>query len=383
MEVVIFSGFNQRAIIAFLRTLKKNNVSFSIIASSNMDPILLTEYKKNVVNIRDSIKLDIKDLLNSIEKVKKVKNAKKIIIAPSTEALNRFLLKHRERIENLNCIIPLVRNEIYYKISDKYTFSLLCKENNILVPEEYNIEAINVFPIVAKPKTYFAMSNNEVYEPIIVHDYNELTIFKEKYNKKNFYFQQYIPGKSMYLLYYFYKNGQIRKFSQENLIQQPEGKSIVAAISSNFHNSNVSKKFEELFRKINYFGLIMVEIKESNSKFYMIEANPRFWGPSQLFVDAGVNLFEDFLLENNVINDIINVNLSNIITKYFWYGGMIDVFNKKKELIFHNYSYDEFINSFKEWLSVEIYRRDDTMKIFNKESEFVNGHNTGIKNTLQ
>ena len=36
----------------------------------------------------------------------------------------------------------------------------------------------------------------------------------------------------------------------------------------------------------------------------MIEANPRFWGPSQLFVDAGFNLFESFLFDYNIIETL-------------------------------------------------------------------------------
>ena len=46
----------------------------------------------------------------------------------------------------------------------------------------------------------------------------------------------------------------------------------------------------------------MVEVKHLSNKNYMIEANPRFWGPSQLFVDAGINLFEAFLVDNGLLN---------------------------------------------------------------------------------
>lgn len=368
MEVVIFSGYNQRAVIAFLRTLKDNCVSYSIIASSNEDPILLTDYKKNVVAVRDSESLKIESFLNLIKSFKS--KSKKLLIAPSTERLNRFLLEHKERLEESDCVIPLVNSDLYHKISDKFSFSLLCKENNILVPKEYDINSIDIFPIVAKPKTYFAQSNKKIYAPVFIRNYNELKIFSKTYNKKDFYYQQYILGKSLYLLYYVYKNGQIKKFSQENLIQQPEGKSIIAAISSDFHNSSESKKFENLLKKIKFFGLIMIEIKESGGKFYMIEANPRFWGPSQLFVDAGVNLFEDFMLDNDIIKEKTSaVKVSSTRTKYFWYGGLIATLSRKENLMFYKYDLESFKNSFDDWLFVEIYKRSDTMGIFYKESQ--------------
>jgi hypothetical protein len=35
-----------------------------------------------------------------------------------------------------------------------------------------------------------------------------------------------------------------------------------------------------------FYGLVMIEVKEYDNQFYMIEANPRLWGPSQLILDA-------------------------------------------------------------------------------------------------
>lgn len=153
--VLIFSGYNQRAVVAFLRTLEKNRVSYGIIASSSSDTIFLTKYKEKVVAIRDRVSLDKIDLLKKIEASKQKLEFSKCLIAPSTEALNRFLLDNREEFEKHGCEIPLVSKTIYELISDKKAFSELCKKSNIFVPEEYDDASKAKIPFVAKPKNYF------------------------------------------------------------------------------------------------------------------------------------------------------------------------------------------------------------------------------------
>ena len=87
--IVIFSGFNMRAVIAFLRTLEKNHLDFYIIAISQNDPIFKSKYSSNVVSIREKISLDLADISKSLSKVRNITHADELFIAPSTEALNR------------------------------------------------------------------------------------------------------------------------------------------------------------------------------------------------------------------------------------------------------------------------------------------------------
>ena len=110
-------------------------------------------------------------------------------------------------------------------------------------------------------------------------------------------FYEYVKGRSYYLLFYFGKFGNIKKFSQENLAQQFEGKSIIAAISSTIHKENICTQYETLFKEINYHGFVMVELRKNHTGYYMIEANPRFWGPSQLLINCNTAFFEEFLYD--------------------------------------------------------------------------------------
>lgn len=361
--IVVFSGFNQRAVIAFLRTLEHLQVQYAIIASSKDDLIFLTSYKSKVATVRENFQLDLDDLLNCIDITKRGMKADKYVIAPSTEALNRFLLENRNTFENVDCEIPLVEKGLYEEISDKESFEQMCKLHALSVPEKYdNIETIKL-PCVAKPRTYFS-PDGHTYSPALLFTRNDLDDFLNKYNSSDFYFQEFIEGDSYYLLYYFYRDGRCVKISQRNLLQQPSGKSIIAAQIATIHNDIEFNMYEKMFKKINYFGLVMLEVRGTNNKYYMIEANPRFWGPSQLFVDANQNLFEDFLVDNNIIPKK-NDELPRYNTKYFWYGGYID---SHDDISYHGVDYDDFEKDISSWLSADIYNRKDTHDLYEREN---------------
>lgn len=365
--VIVFSGFNQRAVIAFLRTLKVNKIDYALIAKSQQDDIILTEYKDKVLAVRNSSNLILEDLLSSIKRVKESCSAQEFIIAPTTEALNRFILDNRKYFEELGCTIPLVEKEMYELISDKYSFGKLCSKNDILIPKEIKNVNENVFPIVAKPRKYFSAIKKEGLYPIIINDISDYKNFYTYYDVNDFYYQEYIRGRSLYLLYYFHRNGQVYKFSQENLVQQPEGKSMLAAMSSDFHNSAESHKYEKMFKNLNYHGFVMVEVKQIKDKNYMIEANPRFWGPSQLFVDAEMNFFEAFLHDYGLIKVLPKFKEPKHKIKYFWFGGLINIRKNNLNLTYYNISENDFISELPVWLQNDIYLRDDTIEIFKKE----------------
>jgi hypothetical protein len=74
--VIVFSGFNQRAVISFLRTMETKKINYVIIATSKNDDIFLTKYKEKVAVIRKYTSLVLDDLLLSIKKIKAEKKRK-------------------------------------------------------------------------------------------------------------------------------------------------------------------------------------------------------------------------------------------------------------------------------------------------------------------
>ena len=361
--IVVFSGYNQRAVVAFLRTLEKNKINYKIIASGLDDQVFFTAYKEKVVYTRKIKSLDLQDIIIGLKKINKEKIN---IIAPSTEALNRFLLQNRDSFESLGFKIPLVKKQLYETISDKEKFVKECCKNDILVPKEYKISKYFERSLVAKPKSYVG-STGDIISPIFILNQKDLTYFINHYVVDDFNYQEYLKeGRSVYLLFYFDKNGNFWLLSQENFIQQPGGKSMQCAkITEDFKDTSIVGPYIQLFKRLKFRGFVMVEIKIINNNYYMIEANPRFWGPSQLFCDADYNLFECFLYDYGLLNNKPAQNLK--MTYYFWSNGIPAEMIEKSDAVFHGEGKKIFQQNIKQMEKVDIYNRKDTNMIYKIE----------------
>ena len=367
MNVLISSGANDRAVISFCRYALQKEIPIYIVANGDSDFILHTIYKKFVIDIRVKNKLDIIAVLSYCESIKKHIDDS-ILIVPSTEYLNRFLLENRKILSENNIQIGLCKKEVYDKISDKYLFNQVCIEEGILVPEEYE-SVPDFYPFVIKPKRYCIDSNTILEKPALI--YNSIDFEKYSMNKdlSDYYYQEYVQGKSYYLLYYIFKNGEYSVYSQENLIQQENGGSMILCKSALIHEDLISQDFANLFIKINFSGLVMVEVKLYKNKFYMIEANPRLWGPSQLILDASMNLFDCFAFENKLISNIPKHQYREY-QWYFWSGGLVQNQQIKKDISYHNFDDTMFLKNYSIFLNNEIYLKQDTINIYLKENVY-------------
>ena len=348
--IVVYSGYNQRAVIAFLRTITKNNLDYCIVAASNEDTIFLTIYRDKVVYTRKNTDVELNEIICSIDSVKAKMNISddKILIAPTAEYLNRFFISHRYIFEKMGCRIPLVDKDLYEIISDKLTFVEICASHNISVPRSINIDKDFEYDgmIVAKPKKYYS-SDGQVYCPMFLKDKGELNAFLNNHVVDDFVFQEYLNGRSFYLLFYIALDGKVYLLSQENYKQQPGGKSILYAKTADVHKDTcITEPYVKMLLSMGFHGMIMIELRKKDDIYYMIEANPRFWGPSQLFCDANYNLFECLLYDYGLLNHKPDLEHSNE-AYYLWSGGFED---------------EEIGLS-----GQDIYFRPDTEKIYYKE----------------
>ncbi|HVX00677.1 MAG TPA: hypothetical protein VHA52_09635 [Candidatus Babeliaceae bacterium] len=343
-----------------------NNIPFFINAMGDQDEIFLSAFSRYVINVRKKPSISLEDITVCKQRINECDKIDEILILPSTEYLNRVLLDITDDLRKEGVILPLCPKELYLLISDKYSFGKLCIENDILVPDELYNPQLKDIPFVAKPKQYFNDWRKMVAErPFLVKD--ELSYRQLKKNKTLFY-QKYVKGKSIYLLYYFSKEGTYSVYSQENLLQQSQGKSIIGAISSDIHLDLISKKFAQLLLGLRFCGLIMIELRSFNGQFYMIEANPRLWGPSQLILDAGMNLFYLFANDYNLVTACNTAIGYKSGVRYFWSGGIFEDQGKGNEISLYGYDKDLFFEEYSEWLKSDIYLREDTVRIFLKNA---------------
>jgi len=364
--VLIFSGYNHRAIIAYIRHCIANNIDFYIVSSATDDLIYKSIYKTKVIYTRNDNSLTVDGLILIKSIINKIVHKVKMLILPTSEYLNRFLLNNRTELEYNDFIIPLCSLVVYEKISDKYSFGQVCRENGIKIPREIvNHEKLRA-PIIIKPKTYFISKNNVAIKPIIAKTNKDLAYHLSEIDFGRYYLQEYIPGNSIYLLYYFNTDGRYSVYSQENLIQQDDGLSIIAAKSSDIHTKRarlITQRFADIFTNLKFEGLIMVEVKYYKNSFYMIEANPRLWGPSQLINDSRMDLFNQLSFSYHLINKKPKTNYKTDI-RYFWSGGLFEDYKKQKQTVFHRYTEKLYFKEFTDWIKSDIYLRPDTTDIY-------------------
>lgn len=361
--ILIFSGYNDRAVIAFCRYATSMKLTYFIATKGPSDYIYHSNFADNIIYERGRNDLSLSEILFISEKVKSLSDSKKLLILPSTEFLNRKLLEFRDILNHNLIEIGLCDGHIYNQVSDKYSFGELCEKFGIRKPTQLEEETL-CFPLVIKPKQYFS-SHNEIFKPSIISSQKEFDLFFADKMSSDFYIQKFIGGQSFYLLYYFFKDGSFSIYSQENLIQQANGGSIILAKSIVFPDANLVNEFAELFKSIQFSGLVMVEVKLFKGNFYMIEANPRLWGPSQLIIDAQMNLFDCFAIDNQ-LTDAVQKGIYKTNTWYFWSGSIDTNDRDNVHVDYHDYSCSSFMGDLEEIKKCDVYNRPDTKEIYSE-----------------
>lgn len=357
--VLILSGYNIRAVVAFCRWAKSAGVPFHLVARNADDSIFLTAFKENVFLIRSREGLEAEEFCAWIAELRAQCSYEEVLVLPSTEYLNRFLLDSREIVERAGGIVPLVDKELYARISDKYSFGNVCRDFGICVPEEYATLPESL-PFVAKPRVY-SSANGRLLKPCIVRSEADLLRFRATESLDDFYFQKFIDGESLYWLASIARDEAPVFFSQKNLIQQANGGSIVLAQRSDFHQSVAAVRFVELCAVMNFHGLIMIEVRheKESGEYFMIEANPRLWGPMQLVVDNGIDMFGPLLREHGFTVAACSPRNDDGLF-YFWSGGL----DQGSAPDYHDYSNDRFVGEADSIDRCNLFRREDSIELF-------------------
>lgn len=368
-SVLIFTGFNTRAVIAFLRTLVARDVHFVLVASSPEDPIFETDYGEGVVITRPDIALDQTVFRSIFNEVTKRHPDHEFLIAPTSEALNRFLLVNPELYEGGAFTLPLAGQETYLCVSDKLPFIELCQEFDLPVPEAVSLASEGSFPIVAKPRYYIGEHTGAYLKPEILESESDVDAFRRNHDEREFIYQAFVDGHSFYLLMYLPRRGNPTVISQENLVQQPGGASILAAEISYIHERIDWQTYAEALRQVGFHGLIMIELRGRDGDYRMIEANPRFWGPSQLFVDAGCNLFEALLADYGLLPSRYARQPKPAKCRYFWDDGHAFNGDEIDRLAFHRITQQAFLSDYAEWDAYNLFDRPDTRALYTQMTE--------------
>lgn len=363
-SVLIYSGSNYRAIIAFCRYAELNNIEVHIVSNGKDDLIKKTKYADKIIHTRVKNKLDVSELLHIKKKIKEQFSVSEFLVLPSTEFLNRFLVNNETVLASNNIFTGLCSKSLYSEISNKYSFGKLATKYGIKIPKEYPDKPI-AFPYVVKPKKYFSTTNTVNTKPIIVNKTEDLSLIPKSLKTENIYYQEYVGGRSVYLLFHISASkNKYSVYSQENYLQQYNGRSMILCRSSNhYSDESLISPYLDLFFKEGFSGLVMVEVRIQENNIYMIEANPRLWGPSQLILDAKMNLFDNFALDNELISTASEQNYTPGVW-YFWSGGLVENQYDNLKPDFINFGYKDFFENYHSIVSSDVYLKPDTIHLY-------------------
>ena len=331
----MFSGGNDRAIMGFLRALRLCGHRAHVIARTEDDRILRSRFRRDVEWVRPTHELSLDVFSDSVRHARTGSGTKTLVVLPSTEYLNAFLLQNRREIEGMGCEVPLVEAPLYMQLTQKGSAADFFSAAGLSVPRETSHHAHPDLPIVAKPLRNVSTTGQSLY-PHLLENCEQRERFLAAHDSGDYFFQEFVRGESMYLLFHISRVVE-RSFlwSQRNLLQQPGGKSMLLAEPASFHCSPTAERAVLALRRAGFHGLGMVEIIRTGNREMFIEMNPRIWGPVQFCLDQGQPLLQAFIGEALHGDPLRFVNCQSRWRRgrYFWLGGVLETLAVHRSLV--------------------------------------------------
>jgi hypothetical protein len=319
---LVSSGYNFRAVLAFCRALKRAGMRPAIVACTLTDPIFKTSFAGDVVFTRQTRTLDVADFAAATRIACKYSGASRCVLAPTSEYLIRWAYAQREALATAGCDLPLPDESVYTTVTDKAAFTAFARTQGLPVPDELAAVAEEALPAVAKPRWNVSPDGRSLY-PWLLRTPADLKRFQAHERAGDYFFQEWVEGRSFYLLFHLTAAGTATVYSQENLAQQPGGKSILFARAATLHASPEAERWAGALRAVGFHGLVMIELRRRGGDYVLIEANPRLWGPLQLCLDGCPALLLNYIAGQCGIHVPARASVpDSAAPAYLWLGGL-------------------------------------------------------------
>jgi len=267
---------------------------------------------------------------------------------------------------NEETILPLIgkisfpfSDQNYKKVQNKLLMTKIAQNIGIPCPK------LNpkTFPIVARP--IFSKTIKE--KKVVSYQVHYLLSKKDfsKFHKKNYFFQEYIPGQG-YGFYALFDRGEPKAYFMLKRIHEVPFTGGPSSLRESVYEERLKNYGIKLLKKLKWHGVAMVEFRRDkrDGEFKFIEINGRFWGSLALSVVAGVDF--PYLLyklsQGEKIEETFNYKLgvkcrwlfgdvAYLLSVYF--GRKIDTRPSRiKSLL-------EFFNFFQKDLYYDYFQKDD------------------------
>jgi hypothetical protein len=361
---LVFGGGNDRAVIAFLRALRLCGERAHVIARTGGDRLLRSDFRRDVAWVRPTHELSLGVFSDCIDRVRAKAGSGRLVVLPSTEYLNTFLLQHRHEIESMGCEIPLVDRSLYMRLTEKGSAIDFFSAAGLPAPRTMDPLPADL-PVVAKPYRNVSAAGESLY-PQLLHSRAQLEAFLRDHVADDYFFQEFVDGESHYLLFHMSQHeGHDAIWSQRNLIQQPGGKSMLLAAPSTFHKSEAASRIVQALRHAGFHGLGMVEVIRTRERDVFIEMNPRIWGPLQFCLDHGQVLLQAFIGEtlHDDPSRYSGRTPNSRRNRYFWLDGLLETLRSGLEPAWHT-ARGSISLTIARNLACDVYLRGDSWRCF-------------------
>ncbi len=286
---LIFSGHNERAVVTLCRYFTRAGLRVAIVSGGPNDAIHRTEYARQVVFERIDRVVDVGLLAHLARCIEG-----RLVYCPTTEFINDFVLRHRDELSSSGLQIDLPPREAYDTLTGKWSSqAALAGLPGLRLVPSLPFETLQA-PCVIKP--FVNTAAGRVHYPVLCTTPRALNLALGTLEREHYFAQPFISGQSYYLCAYLGRDGRAVSYWQENLLQQPGGKSIVLARSCANPGLDEAALFARL-SALGYHGPLMLEVIGNEDGLHYIEINPRFWGPLQLALDTCPELLRRFAAE--------------------------------------------------------------------------------------
>ena len=278
---LLFSGYNDRAVVALCRFFARQRLPFVIVAAGPTDAIWRTTWASFVMLSRLDKRLDVALFQVAVQAAQQLR----LVYCPTTEFMNQFVLDQRLALQAVGVQVSLPAAPVYFQLTSKLHSAAVVQQLTGIHPPPAMAWSHLKIPCVLKPIHNVSGAQEMVYPQLCSTD-EQLQSALKGLDPAQWFAQAWVEGQSYYLCGYLARDGKHASFWQENLLQQPGGKSMVLARSGANPGVDVDRLFIGLHH-LGFHGPFMMElISDAQGTLHFIEINPRFWGPLQLALTA-------------------------------------------------------------------------------------------------
>jgi predicted ATP-grasp superfamily ATP-dependent carboligase len=298
------------------------------------------------------------------------------ILFPTEDVELLAVLKNKSKLEKYYQI-PMADLEISEKLLNKYIFYKTLEKQGTPLPKTYFPRDVSELHSISKKITYPCIVKPSFSDRFML-DFKTKVFRAESsrqlvylYNKaisKNHdvFVQEIVPGnaRNMYGLNAYYDRNSTPNgvFMYRRIREWPHDFGNGCAIE-NIVVPELKEIIDPFIKKINYHGIIDAEFKKDprDNKFKLIEINARCWMQIGLPSRCGVNI--PYIAYMDAINDdVIKVISNNKHTKWFFISE--DIQSSLKSMLKGDFSFREWIGSFRGEKEYAIFATDDPLPFF-------------------